>query len=47
MIITREILSYSSYGDEEEFTGVAEPATAAYSPDIVSPRNTSQRISYG
>lgn len=43
MIIT---VRYSSYGDEEEFSGVAEASTAAYSPDIVSPRPTAQRVSY-
>jgi len=34
------------YGDDEEFTGVAEPNTSGYSSDIVYPRTIiSQRIS--
>lgn len=33
------------YGDDEEFTGVAEPNSSGYSSDIVVPRTTSQRAS--
>jgi len=42
----RRDLLYSSYGDEEEFTGVAEPNSSGCSSDIVYPRTTSQRVSY-
>ncbi|CAF4531328.1 unnamed protein product [Rotaria magnacalcarata] len=33
------------YGDDEEFSGVAEPSSTVYSPDTVYPRAPSQRIS--
>jgi hypothetical protein len=36
----------SSYGDDEEFEGVAEPNSSIYSPETVYPRSASQRISY-
>ncbi len=39
-------LLHFSYGDEEEFTGVAEPNSSGYSSDIVTARTTSQRASY-
>jgi hypothetical protein len=38
-------LSYS-YGDDEEFTGVAEPNSSPYPSETVYPRAPSQRISY-
>jgi predicted nucleic acid-binding Zn-ribbon protein len=38
-------LLHFSYGDEEEFTGVAEPNSSGYSSDIVTARTTSQRAS--
>jgi hypothetical protein len=38
-------LDSSFYGDEEEFTGVAEPNSSGYSSDIVTAPRTSQRVS--
>ncbi|UJR31450.1 hypothetical protein I4U23_018943 [Adineta vaga] len=32
------------YGDDEEFTGVAEPTSSVYSPETVYPRAPSQRV---
>ncbi len=45
-LLNQKNLLYSSYGDDEEFTGVAEPNTSGCSSDIVYPRTTSQRVSY-